>query len=88
MSNNDNSQLKEKEKSIKNENKMQNSNNNNQQKIEVELVLKGSKNNESIKNLSPKNDMSEERMKVFRRLEEKRFYKSNFRGWSCCFPVR
>ena len=58
MSNNENSQLysKEKEKSNKNENK-------NQQKIEVELVLKGSKNNESIKNISPKNDMAEEQLK-------------------------
>ena len=58
MSNNENSQLysKEKEKSNKNENKSQ-------QKIEVELVLKGSKNNESIKNISPKNDMAEEQLK-------------------------
>ena len=58
MSNNENSQLysKEKEKSNKNENK-------NQQKIEVELVLKGSKNNESIKNILPKNDMAEEQLK-------------------------
>ena len=58
MSNNENSQLysKEKEKSNKNENK-------NQQKIEVELVLKGSKNNESIKNISPKKDMAEEQLK-------------------------